>query len=279
MINVSISPAKLQLQLKPGSTYVQSYIVKNIGDQKIILNSSVESWIPQGINGNVTYLNSKPNLNISLSNSDLTLGQPFSLNPNQSQQLVLKIKVPENSDQGDHYFITLFIGRSLYFTLFANQETSAYDKGNSSQIIRLGSHLLISVSNTEEPKTELTVSNFKINNPFIDCFFFPLKFSGEITNQTNYFTQINKTITISKNNNIVKQFTIFPDNVLAHHSRAIRCQSDDNPIECQFDKPLWPGFYQAKIDNQTLSFIVFPYTLTLGIILIATLFWIRSRRV
>ncbi len=257
MINLSITPAKLEIQLKPGATYVQSYTVKNIGDQQIVLNSSVESWAPQGTNGNVSYLNSKPNLTISLSNSDLKLGQPFILNSNQSQQLVLKIQVPENANQGDRYF-----------TFFVNQETSAYNKGNSSQIIRLGSHLLVSVSNTDEQKTELTVNNFKINNPFIDCFFFPLKFSGEINNQTNYFTQINSSLTIVKNNNIVKEFKLFPDNVLANHSRNIRCLSDDKPVECQFDKPLWPGFYQAKIDNQTLNFIVLPYSILTIIVLI-----------
>lgn len=247
MNNLSISPSKIEIQMKPGSNFVQSYTIKNIGDQQLILNSSIDSWIPQGSDGGISYLNTNPNLSLSLSNTDLKLGQNFIINPNQSKQLVLKIQA---TTPGDYYF-----------TFFINQDNSPTNSSNSTQLIRLGSHLLITVSDIDQTPTKLTISNFKINNPFIDSFFFPTIFSGQIVNQTNYFDKINKSIIITKNNQEVTKLTIFPDNVLANHSRNIRCLDENLPNNCQLLKPIWPGFYQASIDKQTTNFIVLPYSL------------------
>lgn len=262
MSNLSITPSKLEIQISPGANYVQSYVIKNNSDQQIILNSSIESWVPQGSDGNVTYLNSNSDINFSLSNSDLKLGQNFIIGPNQSKQLVLKIQVPQNLTSGDRYL-----------TFFINQSTNTSLSGNSTQLIKLGSHLLISVTKSESPTTKFIINNFKTNTKFIDCFFSPLKFSGEILNQSDYFDKIDKTISISKNNNVITKLTIFPDNVLAHHSRNIRCLSNNLPVNCQLQKPLWPGYYQATIDKQTIGFIVFPYSLIT--IIIAFLFVIK----
>lgn len=257
MSNLSITPAKLEIQLQPGSSYVQSYVIKNNDTQSIVLNSSVENWTPQGSDGNVSYLNSSSDLNFSLSNTDLKLGQSYVINPGQSKQLVLKIQVPSN-----------ILLKDYYSTFFVNQSTIADLSGNSTQLIKLGSHLLISVSRVELPITKFTVSNFKTNSPIIDCFFSPLKFSGQILNQSDYFSQIDKSIVITKNNIEITKLTIFPDNVLAHHSRNIRCINKNQPADCQLQKPLWPGFYQATIDKQSINFIVLPYSLfVLGIVL------------
>lgn len=254
MTNLSIQPSQLEIQLKPGANYVQSYIIKNNGTESVVLNSSLDSWLPQGPNGNIVYLNSPPNLNISLSNSDLTLGQNFILNPGQSRQLVLKI-------QGD-------IPGDYYFTFFVNQDVSANTTTNSTQLIRLGSHLLISVSDSELPVTNFKINNFKVQNPFIDCFFSSVKFKAEIQNNSDYFNKIDNTINISKNNTIINKLTIFPDNVLAHHSRTLRCLNDKSPINCQLSKPLWPGIYRASIGDTSTSFVVLPYTLLLSVLLL-----------
>ena len=254
MTNLSIQPSQLEIQLKPSANYVQSYVIKNNGDVSVTLNTSVDTWLPQGPNGNIIYLNSPPNLNISLSNSDLKLGQNFILNPNQSKQLVLKI---QGDTPGDYYF-----------TFFVNQDVSPNPSTNSTQLIRLGSHLLVSISDSELPTANFKINNFKVQNPFIDCFFSSIKFSGEIQNNSNYFDKINQTINITKNNTIVNELTIFPDNVLAHHSRTLRCLDNKSPVSCQLSKPLWPGIYRASIDNTSTSFIVLPYSLLTFLLLL-----------
>ncbi|MFA7300692.1 MAG: hypothetical protein WC069_00040 [Candidatus Shapirobacteria bacterium] len=255
MTNISIQPSKIEIQLKPGALYVQSYIIKNSGDQSIILNTSTDSWLPQGSQGNVSYLNYPPNINLSLSNSDIKLGQTFILGPNQSKQLVLKI---EATQPGDHYF-----------TFFISQDSSSVSSTNSSQLIRIGSHLLISVSESEIVPTKLNITNFKVNNPFIDCFFSNVKFTGLIHNQSDYFNQANGDITISKNSNITNKLTIYPDTVLSQHNRSLRCLNEKSPIDCQLNRPLWPGIYQATALNQTISFVILPYSLLTFVLLIS----------
>jgi hypothetical protein len=254
MINLSIQPSQLEIQLKPGTSYVQSYIVKNTSEQSVVLNTSVDSWTPQGSEGNVTYLNSPPDMNLSLSNSDLKLGQSFILNPGQNKQLVLKIQA---TTLGDHYF-----------TFFINQDTSAIDSTNSTQLIRLGSHLLISVSNLELPTTNFKVNDFKITNPFIDCFLSPVEFSGDIKNDSDYFNKIDDRITISKNGNNIKELVLFPDNVLAHNYRQIRCLNDKSPTDCRLINPLWPGVYQVSIADKSTFFVVLPYSLLIFLLLL-----------
>lgn len=245
MTNLSIQPSQLEIQLKPGANYIQSYIVKNLSDQTVTLNTSVDTWLPQGSNGNIVYLNSPPDLNISLSNSDLKLGQNFILNPNQSQQLVLKIQA---ITPGDHYF-----------SFFINQEIITNNSTNSTQLIRLGSHVLISVSDSELPVTNFKIKNFKVQNPFIDCFFSNVNFSGEVKNDSDYFDKFNDYIKISKNNQEIKKIEIPPNNVLAHNSRQ---------FTGLLQKPLWPGIYQASVSNQNITFIVLPYTLLLFLLLL-----------
>lgn len=258
MTNLSITPAKLEIQLKPGSSYVQSYIIKNNGDKSVTLYTSIDSWLSKGLDGDVVYTNSLPDIDISFSNSNLKLGQSFVIEPNKSQQLVVKVQTATDTPVGDRYL-----------SLFINQEQSANLSSNSTQLIRLGSHLLISISDSETTTSNFKINNFKINNPFIDCFFSTIKFSGEITNQSDFFNKIDNTILINKSNTIINKLTIFPDNILAHNSRNIRCLNDKSPINCQISSPLWPGFYQATTLNQSINFVVLPYSLIIFLIFIA----------
>lgn len=255
MSNLSINPSKLEIQLKPGATYIQSYTVTNQDDRQIILNTSVDSWTPQGPNGNIVYLNSLPPLELSLSNSNISLGQSFVLNPKQSQQLVLKIKVPPDISPGDNYF-----------TFFINQQNQPINSTNSNQLIRLGSHLLISVSDSELPLSKLNIKNLKVNSIFNDSFFSYIKISGEIVNNSNFYSRIDTSLNIFKNNQVIKKIIVYPDNVLANHSRQLRCLDNKSPVTCQIQKPLWPGLYTINIYNQNIHFFIFPYSLLLSIV-------------
>lgn len=260
MTNLSIVPAKLEVQLKPGATYIQSYIVKNSGDQTITLNTSLNSWLPVGPDGNIKYLDSSPDLVTSLSNTDIQFGQNFILNPKQSRQIVLKIQVPENTINGDRYF-----------TLFFNQDDSASLSSNSTQLIRIGSHLLISISESETNISKFSINNFKTNTHFIDCFFGTIKFTGIINNPSNTFNKVDDSIIISKNNSVITKLPIFPDNILANHNRTLRCQNNNLPVDCQLQKPFWPGIYSASYADKSITFFVFPYSILLALLVIAVI--------
>jgi len=262
MSSLSITPATLEFWLKPGATYIQSYQIKNTGQAPVTLSTSVERWLPQGFDGGLSYPGLPLDLNFSLTNSDLHLGSSFILNPGQSRQLVLKISSPAALSPKD-----------LYFTFFINQQLATSDS-NTTNLVRLGSHLLVSVSNSESVPSKITVSNFSFSPLIHDTFFGFGTFAGLADNQSDFFSKIEGTITISKNNSPLLQMELFPNNVLSHHQRTISCLNDSKPVSCRLGPPLWPGFYQASLslknskETSTTNFLVLPYSLIVILLLI-----------
>lgn len=268
--NLSISPPQLELIIKPGTTFIQAYTITNNSDTILYLTTSVEPWQPIGSDGSVSYANVFPNPNISftLANSDLTLGQTFSLPPNQKKQIVLKIKPSESTPIADSYY-----------TFFISQDTSNLISigGNQAKAnAKIGSHILLTTSNTDQIAYQFKVTNFNITPKFKDILFTPINFSAKIANNTNHFFKPSGKITISKNNLAFKELDILPQNVLANNQRQIICQKiinteagpEPTATNCTLTPPLWPGHYTATIkinetsatSSATINFFVFPFS-------------------
>lgn len=264
-MKLSISPAQVELVIKPGVKVTQAFDIQNLSDSPQIINTSILPWLPQGSDGSVTYDSVLPPKGIyfELNNSNIRLGQSFRLEAGQSQQLVLKI----SSD-------AILAPADAYYTLFISQDQSAVADGNSTSVsARLGAHLLLSFSPSENlpPKT---TSTFTISPQIKDIFLTPLNFSGQITNSAPYFTKIQGQIIITKNNLEISRLTLAPDNVLARNSRPFRClDSQKNPVNCLLKPPFWPGVYTATLGQTSAKFYVLPvsplfFLIILGVILL-----------
>ena len=265
--NLTFSPAQIEFVLKPGVTIIQAYEVTNNSDSSITLNTEVTPWIPSGTNGSVSYNQavSNPNIEFSLSNANIQLGQSFTLAANSKQQLVLKIKTNSNINLSDNYYT---------FFVFQDQNITNTSKDNFSQATgKIGSHILMTVSDTENPKVTSEVQSFSISPKIKDVFFRPITFEGKIKNNSDFFFKTNGKITITKNDQIIKELELNSDNVLNHHSRNFYC-SDQNT--CQINPPFWPGHYNIKLElNPSLnaksyetSFYVLPISPVLFILLV-----------
>jgi hypothetical protein len=257
MANLTIKPSQIEIVLKPGAGYIQSYLITNNSDSDIVLSANVEEWLPQGYEGNVRYLPAKTDYFLfSLSNSDLSLNQNFILKANETRQLVLKFLAKDNTLTSDHYF-----------TFFVNQQPQT-DTGTNS-LLRLGSHLLVSVNSTENPTQKFTVTEFSSSPYLKDILFGQVNFSGLIENQTSFFQKIDGQIIITKNQKPIETLNLYGHNVLSHHQRYFSCRSEKNePIPCQLSPPLWPGVYTATLKTNhspdvNLSFFVFPFYLVI----------------
>lgn len=264
--DLSISPPQIELVIKPGSTFSQAYEITNDSNNVLILSTSVESWRPTDTSGSVVYddTQNNPHLEFSLGNADLRLNQAFRLDPSQKKQLVLKVKADQSVIPGDSYY-TFFVTQQD----FGNQTPQAIGK--------IGSHLLISSSATESTPAQLSVKDFTALPQFKDILTTKLHFVGQITNNSSFYTKPSGTIGLYKNNLLVKELILAPQNVLARHGRQINCLTPDQKSidSCTIAPPFWPGFYTAtiSIDNQPLasvSFFIFPYyfafiTLTIAI--------------
>jgi len=256
MFNLSLTPPQIEFVLKPGITLTQAYQVTNESDQIITLNTQILPFLPSGNNGSVTYNNliSNPNITFSLNNADLKLGQPFTLQPQETRQLVLKINTSPQTSLSD-YYATFFV--------YQSPDKSANDATISQTSGKIGSHILLSVSNTENPKAEGVVQKFSLTPKIKDVFFTPIKFSGQIQNNSNYFFKTAGKITISKNQQVIKELKLDSQNILANYYRQFSC--NDEQI-CTLSPPLWPGKYTATLEfdsalnipSSSVSFIVMP---------------------
>jgi len=267
MFDITLSPYQIEFVLKPNITITQVYEVTNNSDQPITLNTEVLPFLPQGNNGSVTYANlsSNPNISFSLSNSNLILGQPFTLAPNSKQQLVLKIKTSPTTKLAD-YYSTFFVYQSSPLT--------ENDSNFSQAIGKIGSHILLSVSEEETPKIDATIQKFLTTPKIKDVFLTPINFSGQVQNNTNYFFKTSGKIIVTKNNQTIKELTLSPNNVLANYYRRLTCAQQN---VCTLSPPLWPGSYTAtltfdeslKIPSISTSFFVLPLSPILLLALIA----------
>lgn len=259
--DLSLSPTQTELILKPGATVIQTYKITNNTYQNLSLLISVDPWQPTDSSGSVSYdqVSSNPYLSFSLSNSDIKLNQIFILSPKTTQQLILKIKSASDTPLGDSYY-----------TLFVNQSSSDLtgDLTHSNAIGKIGSHLLISSANSDQIPQKALLKNLAVKPKIKDILFTPLQISAQIQNTTPYYFPISGTLTISKNNLQIKQFNLSPDNVLAYHTRTIRCLNNNEITNCQLKPPFWPGIYTATINlhpsinspASSLTFYVFPFS-------------------
>ena len=265
--NLTLSPSQSEYVLKPGITIIQAYDVINNSEFAITLNTEVLPWIPSGTDGSVNYSQAinNPNIEFSLANSDLKIGQPFVLTANSKQQLVLKIKTKPNTGLADNYYT---------FFVFQNQNITKSTNNFSQATGKIGSHLLLTVSDTENPKVESVIQNFTISPKIKDILFRPITFNGLIKNNSDFFFKANGKIYITKNDKTIKEFDLSPNNVLNHHSRNITCLNENS---CSLNPPLWPGHYLVKVSldsalNATpyeTSFYVLPISPILFLLLIA----------
>lgn len=247
--DLSLSPSQLELIAKPNSTAIYTYQLTNNTYQNLSLFISLEPWQPQGNDGSVSYsqVPVNPHLTFSLSNADLKLNQTFTLPPQTTKQLILKIKTDSSAPLNDSYY-----------TLFVNQNLSDFGNSNHSTVTaKIGSHLLISIANTDHLPQKGQIQPLIINPKLKDIFFTPLRVSTEVKNITDYYFPISGTLTLSKNNLTIKEIKLSPDNVLAHHSRQ---------LQYSFSPPFWPGKYTATLTtpfapNASASFYIFPFSL------------------
>ncbi len=236
--NLTIYPSQAEYVLKPGITIIQAYDIINNSDFDITLNTQVLPWIPFGNDGSVSYNQAvnNPGIEFSLSNANLKINQPFILKANSKQQLVLKIKTDPNINLADNYYT---------FFVYQNQNVIQSNNNYSQTTGKIGSHLLLTVSDIENPKVNSIIQNFSITPKIKDVFFRPINFQGQIRNNSNFFFKINGKIIITKNEKTIKELDLSPNNVLNHHSRDIFCQDQNT---CSLNQPLWPGYYKLKME-------------------------------
>ena len=266
MFNLTLYPAKVEIIAKPNAVITQAFEVTNNSDSIISLIPEILPWLPQGPDGSVTYdqVPTSANFSFSIVNPDLKLGQSFILKPQEKKQIVIKLKSSSVSDG--------------YFTFFLSQndiQTNSL-QNNSYLSGKIGSHLLIATSETENLTSTFTTTKLSLNPKLKDIFFTPINLSAQVINTSDHYATHSSPIIITKNNQLIQKIDTYPTTILAHESRQIQCFNQTSPVNCQLQPPFWPGLYTITLNDKSTNYFVFPFSLVITIVF-AILFWLLVR--
>ena len=157
-VSLSLSPPLLELFIKPGKSIMVAYQLKNFGDPAFI-NLKILPFTAKDNLGNIRIKSEfEGPVRFGLDNSDLQLERPFFLKTNSSQQILLRIRIPENISDGDYYYSLL---------AETSPPTATEGIGSARAKATIGSNILITISNSGNIDIKPRVVLFDILNKFV----------------------------------------------------------------------------------------------------------------
>jgi hypothetical protein len=221
---ISITPPLSEIVVQPGKTVTQAFTITNDGAQDLEVLPTIVPFSPYGESGEALVLSQQGTFEYAeLQNLDIQLNSPFPLLAGKSQQLVLRINVPEDAVEQDHY---------QTFLLHTKPIGLAQLNGNNSVAqASIGVHILLSISTSGLDHGSIKLH--KIVAPKIIDMFSGLTFQVFAKNSGKNYTKAHGEIKLrSMFGEVVKVFPILPENVLADSTRELHT-SVPNPEDAK----------------------------------------------
>ena len=274
--SLSIDPPIVRIQVKPGKAITKAFTIQNRSDQEKQLIVRLAPFSESDKFGNpiVDLKNTSPlQKYFSLSNTDIKFNEPFTIKPDNSQQIVLSLSIPETADLEDSYFNLLV---STYDNSLPSQSP------NTSVSSTIGANLLISVTSELNPKTILKINNIQITSKnylklgkyiIVDSLS-PLTFQISATNNGQFITETKGTISISKGIETTSIQGILPQYIIKKSTRQL-LNLEGNTQFSFTPNPLTIGWYQINThiksdntnSNNSTDIFILPGKLILALIL------------
>ena len=306
--SLSIWPPLLQATIQPGKAITQVYRLKNLGDDTTI-TTALKSFTPSDELGHVKLLGSELSPSFfSFQNADIdSFPTTFPLKAGQTQELVLKIKIPANQPEADHY-LTL---------LFESNTTGLIGGTGTTNQATIGSNILLTISNDGQPLKSAKIEEFKVEGSelpvprtrddprrmsrlvpnlskigLLDSFS-PISFLLRVKNTgTTLFKAIGQIEITNTFKKTVATLPLREDNILAGSIRSLTSEVKEihtSEVDGISWSPTFPiGLYSATATitpqdstntiTSTITFLVLPYKALLFIFLIFVLFRLTKRK-
>ena len=296
-VSLSISPPLLELFVKPGKAVMIAYKLDNLGDPTF-LNLKVLPFEAKDNLGNILIKSEFDGpVRFSLDNADLTLDQPFFLKTNDSQQILLRIRIPENITDGDYYY-----------SLLAETipPTSSEGIGSARAKATIGSNILVTISNSGNIDIKPKIAIFATRGGFTlgqNIRFYDssdkIPVILNVVNKGRTLMRPEGKIILKGNFGETAKYDIISKNILAESERMIEA-TPSAEIDCREQKCLFPtslvlsGFFIGKYNLSTqmkfgensptifgsTMFYAFPFKIMGGILLslIIILFILKRRK-
>ena len=283
-ISLSIAPPLIKTTIKPGKSILIGYKLQNQGDPTI-LTSYVTKIVPIGNDGGLK-IESGPTdpIMFELDNADLKLKQPYLLHSDKIQQLLLRIKVPAETPEGDYYF-----------TLLTETKPNQMDSDlTTSTKATIGSNILLTV--TKSGKTDINgkiilfdvIPRFKLpilGNVFDSTDQIPVRL---IINNTGHNIIVPEgKISLIGNFGEKASFDIIPKNILTNSQRLMEATTSAQLKHKAGTTMIINGFFVGRynlisevnfgagtqIHFSQANFTALPIKLTAGLITIVSIIW------
>lgn len=277
-VDLSLTPAVVEIVIKPGATVTRAFTLKNKGTEDLNAVLTLRDFVSDNTTGAPVMLESSSFPYASLINSDRQINEPFSLPANGEQQLVLSLNIPEDAPQQDWYLVFLI-----------NTEPKQRDPLISSRASSqgsIGATLLIRISDTESIPLQWGVT-FPTLPRFFDSLR-PLKIEPLVENINPTMAVPNLIVTVRNwRGEIVHSQDGLPERVLSRSTRIMRGQKESlddprslEPTDFIFDPifALGPYTVEATITNQagqplvvTQKVWAWPISLVIGLFVLVIL--------
>lgn len=289
--SLGIYPPLLEVMMMPGKSITQAYRLENSGDE-MILNTQIVPFEPADEFGNISLRGStspevEPPKNwFNFENADISLGKPFVLKSGETKQIILRIRIPQDTREDDYYFTFLF-----------SSEPSTRISGTATQEAGvIGANILLTVSRTGKPVKKGETVEFKLKGCkgvsftcLVDSFTKP-EFLLRVKNTGRAFWKPFGKIKIEGILGQKWEQELLPENVLANSIRQIQVATESS------QPAFLVGPYRAKAEfnleedgqgrtlsstlSSTTSFLALPIKALIGVLTgCVILFIIKSRAV
>jgi hypothetical protein len=300
-VSLSLSPPLIETVIKPGKSILIAYTIINYGDPTI-LSAKVLPFEPKNNFGQIKIKEEfEGPIRFSLDNANFNLGQEFFLKTNDREQILLRIRVPEGTPEGDYYY-TLLVG--------SQPQLAQEEKSASFAKATIGSNILITVTQSGKIDIKPKIVIFDVLSRF------RFSFLGKTINFFDSTDLIPLVLVVeNKGKNLIKpegqiilkgnfgekaKFDIVPQNILSQSQRLITatpsaeidCSTLSKIKACQSPISLlmsgfFLGFYQLSTSlifgenspqiSASTSFFAFPVKIFFGlmVVLVIAIFIIK----
>lgn len=224
-LSLSISPPILELTIRPGKSVLIAYNIGNHGDPAT-LRARVLPFRPKDNKGNIVVEKDFYGpVRFSLDNADIQMEQPFFAKTRDTQQLLLRIRIPEGAPDGDYY----------YTFLVESQPSPGTEGVTSSQAQgAVGSTILVTITDSGRVDIKGKVSKFETLKGFSFGKFKIFDSADkipiilEVENEGKNLIKPDGQIVLKGNFGEESKYSILPQNILAQSKRILTATPSAN---------------------------------------------------
>ncbi|OGD82881.1 hypothetical protein A2572_03740 [Candidatus Collierbacteria bacterium RIFOXYD1_FULL_40_9] len=275
-IGLTVDPSLVKIQIKPGKAITKAFTVENNSDTQKQIVVRLIPFEKADSNGN-PIIDIKSNSSwlkyFAISNTNIKFEEPFTIEPNSKEQIILSLSIPETANIEDIYATLLF---STYENTLPSQSKGTIVSAS------IGANLLVTITSELNPKTILKIDTIKITSPhlkigrkiFSDSLT-TLTYQLFVSNTGNHVTETKGTTSISKNDIVLSVQKLLPQHVISKSNRQLL--NSDGTQDFTF-KPntLSFGWHSIKTNiktestnsNNSTDIFIFPLKILLGLLLV-----------